>query len=192
MTVKYLRYLQQQHIPASRQNSETMVTNKYKAGFSHCATEVLQYMESMPNINDDVKTRVLDNLANRLQCPPSEPTPMQSTYTSLTVNIPSYSPSTPVASSSDLLLVKATMNSHVDNKGSLFCAKQVSLTTPSLNGHNINHYFTRNNIESPTAHVSTNCKSNDDIGMSVHQRSLPTGIEIKESMWRPWWYETCK
>nr|KAG5710101.1 hypothetical protein BaRGS_030177 [Batillaria attramentaria] len=66
LTVKHLRALQRQQA-AGVMTSDPNVVSKYRAGFNECAKEVIRYMGSVRDVNDDVKERVVGHLAGCLQ-----------------------------------------------------------------------------------------------------------------------------
>ncbi|XP_076472439.1 uncharacterized protein LOC143301894 [Babylonia areolata] len=66
LTVKHLRALQRQQA-AGVLSQDSTVVNKYRAGFNECAKEVVRYMGSVREVNEDVKERVVSHLANCLQ-----------------------------------------------------------------------------------------------------------------------------
>ncbi|XP_046352091.1 transcription factor HES-1-like [Haliotis rufescens] len=69
MTVKHLKLLQRQQIAAAM-SSDPFLMGKYRAGFNECAGEVARYLDAV-SVNHDVKSRVLNHLANCVsQIPP--------------------------------------------------------------------------------------------------------------------------
>lgn len=71
MTVKHLQSLQRQQVAISAA-SDPQVINKFRAGFSECATEVGRY----PGLDPIVKRRLLQHLANCLNQNGKPPTDM--------------------------------------------------------------------------------------------------------------------
>ncbi|KAL8581840.1 hypothetical protein ACOMHN_010214 [Nucella lapillus] len=76
LTVKHLRALQRQQA-AGVMSQDTVVVSKYRAGFNECAKEVVRYMGSVREVNEEVKERVVGHLANCLQMV-NQITPMES------------------------------------------------------------------------------------------------------------------
>ncbi|XP_067658987.1 transcription factor HES-1-A-like [Haliotis asinina] len=74
LTVKHLRNLQRQQISASMA-SDTSVMGKYRAGFNECANEVMRYLSTSHDINGDVRSQLINHLANCLQAVNSVQTP---------------------------------------------------------------------------------------------------------------------
>lgn len=66
LTVKHLRALQRQQA-AGVLAQDPSVVSKYRAGFNECAKEVVRYMGSVREVNEDIKDRVLGHLAGCLQ-----------------------------------------------------------------------------------------------------------------------------
>lgn len=66
LTVKHLRALQRQQA-AGVMTSDPNVASKYRAGFNECAKEVVRYISTVREVNEDIKDRVLGHLANCLQ-----------------------------------------------------------------------------------------------------------------------------
>lgn len=66
LTVKHLRALQRQQA-AGVMTQDPNVVSKYRAGFNECAKEVVRYMGSVREVNEDIKDRVLGHLAGCLQ-----------------------------------------------------------------------------------------------------------------------------
>lgn len=61
MTVKHLQKLQRQQVAVAIVN-DTSVLNKYRAGFSECATEVGRYMGNMEGFDQSIRQRILGHL----------------------------------------------------------------------------------------------------------------------------------
>ncbi|XP_046352092.1 transcription factor HES-1-A-like [Haliotis rufescens] len=74
LTVKHLRNLQRQQISGSMA-TDTSVMGKYRAGFNECANEVMRYLSSSHDINGDVRSQLINHLANCLQAVNSVQTP---------------------------------------------------------------------------------------------------------------------
>ena len=63
MTVKHLRQLQRQQVSHAMSHDPSVMT-KYKAGFTECANEVMRYLSSVQNIDEDVRGRLVNHLGN--------------------------------------------------------------------------------------------------------------------------------
>lgn len=61
MTVRHLQKLQRQQVAASIAN-DASILNKYRAGFSECATEVSRYMGNMDSVDQSLRQRILGHL----------------------------------------------------------------------------------------------------------------------------------
>src|SRR5699024_4602342 len=61
MTVRHLQKLQRQQVAATIVN-DSGVLNKYRAGFSECATEVSRYMGNMEGVDQSLRQRILSHL----------------------------------------------------------------------------------------------------------------------------------
>ncbi|KAL5013779.1 hypothetical protein ScPMuIL_008049 [Solemya velum] len=63
MTVKHLRQLQRQQFSAVA-NSDPSVLTKYRVGFNECASEVTRFLGTLDTCDIDLRTRLLNHLAN--------------------------------------------------------------------------------------------------------------------------------
>lgn len=92
LTVKHLRALQRSQA-AGVMTQDPIVVSKYRAGFNECAKEVVRYMGSVREVNEDIKDRVLGHLAGCLQVvnhvTPVESMQQQQHMKPLHVHIPS-------------------------------------------------------------------------------------------------------
>ncbi|KAJ6220121.1 hypothetical protein RDWZM_005933 [Blomia tropicalis] len=61
MTVRHLQKLQRQQVTANIVN-DTSVLNKYRAGYSECATEVSRFMGNMEGVDQSLRQRILSHL----------------------------------------------------------------------------------------------------------------------------------
>lgn len=61
MTVRHLQKLQRQQVAATLVNDNS-VLNKYRAGFSECATEVSRYMGNIDSVDQSLRQRILGHL----------------------------------------------------------------------------------------------------------------------------------
>lgn len=61
MTVRHLQKLQRQQVATSIVN-DGAVLNKYRAGFSECATEVSRHMGNMEGVDQSLRQRILSHL----------------------------------------------------------------------------------------------------------------------------------
>lgn len=85
MTVKHLRQLQRQHVSQAI-SCDPNVATKYKAGFNECANEVIRYLNSVPNVDGEVRKRLVNHLGNVVTSVNS--TPEQQPCQPLNVQIP--------------------------------------------------------------------------------------------------------
>lgn len=65
MTVKHLQTLQRQQMAAAV-SSDPTVLNKFKGGFSECATEISRYLNTIDGVDKNVRARLLTHLATCL------------------------------------------------------------------------------------------------------------------------------
>ncbi|XP_052082993.1 transcription factor HES-1-like [Mytilus californianus] len=63
MTVKHLRSLQRQQMSSALASDPTVIT-KYRSGFNECTNEVMRYLGSVQNVNDDVRSRLVNHLSS--------------------------------------------------------------------------------------------------------------------------------
>lgn len=63
MTVKHLRSLQRQQMSSAMASDPTVMT-KYRSGFNECTNEVMRYLGSVQNVNDDVRSRLVNHLTS--------------------------------------------------------------------------------------------------------------------------------
>ncbi|XP_052212920.1 protein hairy-like [Dreissena polymorpha] len=63
MTVKHLRQLQRQQVSQAITCDPNTVT-KYKSGFNECANEVVRYLSSVPGVDSDVRSKLINHLGN--------------------------------------------------------------------------------------------------------------------------------
>uniref|UniRef100_A0A0L8HFY6 Uncharacterized protein n=2 Tax=Octopus bimaculoides TaxID=37653 RepID=A0A0L8HFY6_OCTBM len=119
MTVKHVRQLQRQHFSVSA-NEDPTIINKYRLGFNECATEVSRYLNSVDEVNIEVRARLLNHLACYMTNYGSSSTPNSSISSSSSVsesssclspNIPTLSPKS--ASTPQISIPKAQSSSPV-------------------------------------------------------------------------------
>ena len=63
MTVKHLRSLQRQQMSSAIASDPTVMT-KYRSGFNECTNEVIRYLGTVQNVNDDVRSRLVNHLSS--------------------------------------------------------------------------------------------------------------------------------
>lgn len=63
MTVKHLRSLQRQQMSSALANDPTVMT-KYRSGFNECTNEVMRYLGNVQNVNEDVRSRLVNHLSS--------------------------------------------------------------------------------------------------------------------------------
>jgi len=72
MTVRHLQNLQRQQM-ALEVTRDPSVLNKYRAGFSECATEVSRYVNKIDGVDTGMKQRLISHLNNCVQALPPSP-----------------------------------------------------------------------------------------------------------------------
>lgn len=65
MTVKHLKMVQRQQMAAAM-STDPNVLSKYRAGFNECAAEISRYLDTVNGGNPELKTRVMNYLANSM------------------------------------------------------------------------------------------------------------------------------
>lgn len=63
MTVRHLQNVQRQQVAAAIA-ADPLVLNKFKAGFNECAAEVSRYINRLDGVEDSIRHRLLNHLAN--------------------------------------------------------------------------------------------------------------------------------
>lgn len=189
MTVRHLQKLQRQQVAANIVN-DASVLNKYRAGFSECASEVGRYMGNVEGVDQSLRQRILSHLNHcvnslnhmagssqfGLNQKTAFPGMMPPSGNPLHVQIPMHS-------SAQNLFGAGSFSSDINNNSFLnpnMCSSPVdlkpSLTTPPSSASSTSSHFAFNlNLHSPKSVTMPLSLSPSDIFYRKQLSSLSPG-----------------
>lgn len=117
MTVKHLRNLQRQQMSTALA-SDPNVVSKYRAGFKECAGEVVKYLNTSQNVNDDMRSRIMTHLSGVVPSVPNHPQTQQQQHLTPVQLAPVSQPNHPQRQSMEPLSVQIPTQQHSQNNSS--------------------------------------------------------------------------
>jgi len=167
MTVKHLQTLRRQQV-AKTIASDVTVSDKYRAGFGECVSEVGRYLSRVDGLDTSVRQCLLNHLSSSMTTIQSPPVTPSSATTPQFFNglplVPTRLPTGEIA-----LVLQSSM---------------VSQTEPiSIYTHH--NQSMSSGVMSPAASERSSSSPVSSLGQATWSSS-PDNIKLEEDVWRPW------